>query len=101
MSLPNNKKDLVAAQKVQFHKSWLNAIKRSIGSDCRYISHLKNGDDYFIKAILLNKEGGKDTLRIKLSINPSALTSKDYQALLKTLKNREYEQGSTEALPTP
>ena len=81
-----------------FHKMWLGVIKKQLGSACTYISHLQESGKYFLKIVLKNKNGGKDTLTYELQGTPDTITSNDYQALLTMLKNKEYEQGSRESL---
>lgn len=85
-----------------FHKSWLNRIKNSLGSDCTYITHLNRTSGskkgYYLVVHLKNETGGIDKVTYNLGTHPNNISSEDYEAFLKMLKNREYVRGSREVL---
>lgn len=97
-TINNQKRNLKAALAVNFHKTWLTNIKKSLGSACTYISHVESKGKYFIKVIMTNSSGGKDTIMYEIKTKPQDLTSNDYKALLTLLKEKGYEQGSTKSL---
>lgn len=91
MELTNNRKRDTAEQ-ASFHNTWLTAIKKTLGKKCLFISHVSKKAQHFLKIVMTNSKGGKDTIHYRIKGTPNELTSSDYLALLEMLKKGEYEQ---------
>lgn len=72
-----------------FHKSQMERIKRECKSVC-FIAHEQEGEKYFIKVKVKNELGGKDTVSFPLKALPSQITTKEYDFILNTLKEKGY-----------
>lgn len=77
-----------------FHKAELNRVKRNLGRACSYLSHEKSGEKRFIKAVMTNKLGGKDTVTIEINPNLSLFKRAEYNGIMKQLGNRDYERST-------
>lgn len=80
-----------------FHKQQIQRVKKNLGKDCTYLSHEKRGDKRFIKAIMINSTGGKDTVTIEINSNLSLVKREEYDKVMETLGERSYER-STETV---
>lgn len=85
-----------------FHKSWLGFIKKSLGSDCTFISHVsamvKGEEQYLIKVCLRNETGGRDKVTYNVGTHFDNITEKYYETLLQRIKNRDYKDEGSEAI---
>lgn len=77
----------------------LEAIKRELGNSCTHISSIKtkikNVDGDWvnvdgIKAVILNKDGGKDKVEIILPVKFEAMQDSNFEEILNYIKNKEY-----------
>lgn len=75
-----------------FHQSQLLRVKRNLGKECLYLSHEQEGNKRFIKAVMLNSSGGKDTVSIEIDSNLAMFKEKEYNDIQKTLGKRTYER---------
>lgn len=66
------------------------AMKRLLGTSCTYLSFEQEKGVNYLKAILKNDLGGKDTIRQKINVPLNKLTEKDYQNMLEVLMQRMY-----------
>lgn len=73
-----------------FHGGNINQIKKSLGKRCSFLAHEREGGKYFVKAIMKNETGGKDTVRFALGGTPSEMTEDDYRELYNQLKTMDY-----------
>ena len=87
-----NKQEIPWQFEAAFHKNQLQKIRRSLGKDCLYLSHEKVGDKRFIKAVMLNSLGGKDTVPIEIEPNLSLFREQEYNDIQKILSTRSYER---------
>jgi hypothetical protein len=71
-------------------KEILIAMKRLLGTSCTYISFEQEKNVNYLKAVIKNSNGGKDTVRQKINVPLKELTEKDYQDMLTVLLNRAY-----------
>jgi hypothetical protein len=91
-----------------FHRGSINQIKRRLGSKCLFIGHLqrpeyvdqKTGERhesprtaYFLKAVMKNELGGKDTVMFRLGMTPKEMKQDDYIHLLNQLQG-DYVTGN-------
>ena len=77
--------ELELLQKIQFHKTWTNVVKRSLGAS--YVSWERYKDNYQLKLVMIEKSGNKKTLYVP-SPNPDSLDKNAYQNLI----NKFHEQ---------
>lgn len=75
-----------------YHKNQLSRLRKSLGKDCTYISHITQNGQRFIKAVLLNRLGGKDTVEVPINSDLSQVKDADYDTVLKILGERRYER---------
>lgn len=89
-----------------FHRAQLNRVRKALGSKCTYLSHEQRtfkkgvegrGPFYFIKAVMINETGGKDTVTYEIEGSPKTFTEQDYNTLFKKLNVMSYVGESSEA----
>lgn len=82
-----------------FHRSNLLTIKKNLKGRCTFIAHEEEKGKYFIKAIMKNETGGKDTVRFSLGGTPEEMSEKDYEELYTQLSTMNYvARGSQEGV---
>ena len=74
---------------VNLQKYWFKYIKEKVKT-VSYISILYEGTESFIKVIIKNHSGGKDTVLFKLTTEPQYLTSNTYEHVLEQLITGSY-----------
>jgi len=72
-----------------FHKSQMERVKKEC-KDVKYIAHTKEGNKYYIDVKVKNESGGTDNIRFPLSVEPSKITSVEYDFIVSTLKEKGY-----------
>ena len=72
-----------------FHKSQMEKIKKEC-KEVVYIAHTKEGQKYYIDVKVRNETGGRDNIRYALHVEPSQITSENYDFILSTLKDKGY-----------
>lgn len=65
-----------------FHKNQIQRLKQKLGKNCSYLSHVLENSKRFIKAVIKNNIGGKDTFLIEVK---NDLSQKDYDDVFKSL----------------
>lgn len=73
-----------------FHRSNLLQIKQALGGKCTFLAHESESGKSFIKAIMKNETGGKDTVRFALGSTAAKMNESDYHELYNQLKNGDY-----------
>ena len=83
------KRNIKALQ--NFHKLGLKLVKQHLGSKCIFLSHQKEGTSHYLKCVLKNSQGGKDTIYYEITKNPDVMNLKDYQELADILIEKFYD----------
>lgn len=68
----------------------LKSIKKSLGVSCTFLAFETEKDIVFLKAIIKNNLGGKDTVKQKINVPLNTLTEQDYENMYNVLKERTY-----------
>lgn len=72
-------------------KNNLAIIKGKLGKSCTYLSFEKEGSLTFLRANLLNKNGGKDTVRQKINVDLKDLLQEDFENMFNVLNTKAYD----------
>ena len=82
---------------VTFHKGEIKRLRKGLGKECTYLSFETEGNKRFIKAVMKNNAGGKDTVSIEVPFDLSKFRKPEYNQIMKTLGTKSYDR-STETL---
>lgn len=69
----------------------LNNIKKSLGVSCTFLAFETESDTVFLKAVIKNNLGGKDTVRQKINVPLNTLTEQDYENMYNVLREKTYD----------
>jgi len=72
-------------------KNNLAIMKGKLGKVCTYLSFEKEGSTTFLRANLLNKNGGKDTVRQKINVELKDLQQEDFENMFNVLNTKAYD----------
>lgn len=69
----------------------IKEIKNKLGVSCTFLAFEVEGSTTYLKAVLKNNLGGKDTVRQKINVPLNTLTEQDYENMYNVLKEKTYD----------